>query len=212
MKVNKAPTTGVVEQSEGSANNRPKAKEEVRMLAIAKPKPKATIYILTSDQAAQEKERLSKFMGFIYPGHGKPSGEDMIIGGLRAISVGFARYDWALANLGRYCLAKLSDADGLNHAISKTSIPCRDHNSGFTVYRWSGQEHDQIQIFPVTASLSNRGLPLNHWNRTDLGKIVTKLAHVVDVDEDTIEKAIYLREKFVLDAKELIRSRERCKP
>lgn len=46
---------------------------------IVKPNPKPTIYIPVSDQAAEEKERLRRMMGVVYPEHGTPSAEDILV-------------------------------------------------------------------------------------------------------------------------------------
>lgn len=114
-------------------------------------------------------------IGVIYPGHGSHSVTD-IIGGLSAISAQFANYSWDLVDNGKYFLTRFSDERGLTHVASRTSIPCRQHEAGFTVYRWTGQEDDLFQIFPVVAWISIRRLPLHHWNREDLAKFVTKFA------------------------------------
>lgn len=64
---------------------------------------------------------------------------------------------------------------------------CRNHSAGFTVCRWTGEEDDQVQLFPITATLGIRGLPLHHWKICDLSKIVTKFAHLIDVEDDTLD-------------------------
>lgn len=48
--------------------------------------------IPTSDQAMDERGKLRKIMGVVYPGHGSPSVNN-IIGGLRSISAKFAAFD-----------------------------------------------------------------------------------------------------------------------
>lgn len=34
----------------------------------------------------------------------------------------------------------------------------------------------------------DQGIALHHWNRSDLAKLVTKFAHLTDVDESTVKK------------------------
>lgn len=121
------------------------------------------------------------------PGTQKPILED-IIGGLCAISLQFARFDWSLVWWGKYYIVRFPDPKELNHAICITSIPYCDHTTGFKVYRWSGEEDDKFHIFPMKACLSLTGLPLHHWNKTDLSKIVAKFAYLVDVEDETIWK------------------------
>lgn len=100
-------------------------------------KSKPALFLPTSNRAAEDWAWLSKVIGVVYPGHGNPSVPNMI-GGLRAILATFARFDWKFHNLGKYYLVRFPSAKGLDHAVGRTSIPCRDHTGGFTVYRWSG--------------------------------------------------------------------------
>lgn len=100
-------------------------------------KNKLALFLPTSDRAAEDRKMLSKVIGVVYPGHGNPSVPNMI-GGFRAISATFAHFVWRFYDLGRYYLVHFPSADGLDHAVGRTSIPRRDHTAGFTVYRWSG--------------------------------------------------------------------------
>lgn len=126
-------------------------------------------------------------IGVIYPGHGSPSVND-IIGGISAISKQFANHNWDLVDNGKYFLTRFPSERRLTHVASRTSNPCRQHEVGFMVYRWTDQEENLFQIFPVTACVSIRGSPLHHWNRADLAKLVTKFSHLLDVDENTVKK------------------------
>lgn len=55
------------------------------------------------------------------------------------------------------------------------------------MYRWSGEEDDQVQLSPLQRRSEFKAPPLHHWTRCDLSKIVAKFAHIIDVDGDTLE-------------------------
>lgn len=111
-----------------------------------------------------------------------------MISGFRAISAVFAYFKWKFYNLGRYYLVRFPSAESLDHAVARTSIPCRDHITDFTVYRWSGEEDDQTQLFPITATIAIQCLPLHHWNRRNLRKVVARFAQLIDVDKGTVNR------------------------
>lgn len=83
-------------------------------------------------------------------------------------------------------MAKFPNQEGLNHAMGRTSIPCNDYKAGFTVYRWSGEEDDQV--FPITAWLKIEGIPLRPGNRQDISKLLIKNAYVIKVYDHAVEK------------------------
>lgn len=99
------------------------------------------LFLPTSDKAAEDRVWLSKVIGVVYPEHGNPSVLDMI-GGLRAISVVFNRFEWKFYSLWRYYLVRFLSTEGLEHEVGRTSIPSRDHTVDFTMYRWSDEEDD----------------------------------------------------------------------
>lgn len=70
-----------------------------RLPALVPLKTKPVAFIMLSDQAAEERSKLAKIMGVVYPGHGEPSVEDMI-GGLRVISASFGQYNWSFTDWG----------------------------------------------------------------------------------------------------------------
>lgn len=77
----------------------------------------------------------------------------------------------------------------LNHAIGRTSIPCKDHKAGFTVYHWTSEEDDTIHLFSIMATLAIIGVTLHHWNCADLSKLLIRFAYVIKVDEYTLDKS-----------------------
>lgn len=52
-----------------------------------------------------------------------------------------------------------------------------------------GEKDDLIQLFLTMAWILIYGLPLHHWNRTDISKIIIKFAHLIDIDKDTAAKS-----------------------
>lgn len=96
----------------------------------------------------------------------------------------FGRHPWLLTDRGKYCL----NTDGLNHVINRALISWREHDAEFKVYQWMGKEDYQFQVFLVVAWLSMKGLPLQHLNRMDLARLVTKFPHLIEVDEEIVEK------------------------
>lgn len=62
------------------------------------------------------------------------------------------------------------------------------HRRFHGVYRWCEEDDNPIQLFPITATITIRGLPLHHWNRCDLSKVVARFAHLLDIDEATANK------------------------
>lgn len=155
-------------------------------LVEQKTKTKCRVFIPTSDQANDDQMRLRRILGVIHPGHGAPTRED-IIEGLRAISISFKQHEWKLTRMGGQYIARFPSAEGLDHV--RTSIPCRGHNAGFTVLRWTGEEEGFPHRFPVLAWLKIFGFPLQNWNRCDLNKLLVKFAHVVEVSEQTLERS-----------------------
>lgn len=42
--------------------------------------------------------------------------------------------------------------------------------------------------FPVVTWMEIRGLPINHWNRVDVYKLMVKFTHIIDIHKDTSPK------------------------
>lgn len=63
-------------------------------------------------------------MGMVYPGHGHPSVEEMIVV-LRAISASFTTSNWNFEDWEEYYIVKFSSPEGLTHTFSRTSISCK---------------------------------------------------------------------------------------
>lgn len=108
---------------------------------------------------------------------------------LRAICLEFLKHSWSVQNRERYYLVKFPTREGLNHTMGRTSIPCKDHKAGFSIYHWSGEEDNIIHLFPITATLAITDVPLHHWNRTDLNKLLIRFAHVIKVNDQTLDKS-----------------------
>lgn len=72
----------------------------------------------------------------------------------------------------------------LSLVASKTLVPCKEYKAGFRVCRWTGEVEDQFYSFQLVAWIEIRGLSIHHWNRVDIGKLMSKFTHILDIDED----------------------------
>lgn len=165
-----------------------------------KPKEKPLVYIPTSDHTAEERDKLRKVMGVIYPVMALPQD---IIGDLKTISMRFSAHNWSMLDWGRYYLTKFPDPEGLDHVISRTSILCPVYMARFKAYRWSGEKDDKIQIFLAKVWISIKGLSLHHRNRVDINKLTVKFTHLANVDEDTLSKIDIQEVKPMIDCDNL---------
>lgn len=43
-------------------------------------------------------------------------------------------------------------------------------------------------MFPMSAWIAIQGLPLQHWNRTYISKLLINFAYVIDIRESTLDK------------------------
>lgn len=93
------------------------------------------MFIPKSDQACHDQARLKRITRILNPGYGNLTKED-IIAKVRAISVGFTNLNWTLVWKGNNYLARFLSVEG----VGRTSIPCKGHKTGFTFYRWTGEE------------------------------------------------------------------------
>lgn len=151
------------------------------------PKAKPIVFIPTLEMTFAEHQRLARTLGVLYPCHSNPTMEKMQ-DNLRTLSVEGRSHRRYLEKVGEKYFTHFPSEGELALAISRTSIPCRDCREGFRVCRWNGDEDDFFYNFPVIAWISIYGIPLHHWNRTDISKILNKFVHAIDIDEKTTLK------------------------
>lgn len=136
------------------------------------PKAKPIVFIPTLDAAFAEHQRLARTLWVIYTGHGNPSVE--MKDSLSTLSVDSRNHKWYMEKVGERYLTHFPSERELTFAVSKTSIACRDYKTGFRVHRWNGDENDLSHTFLVIAWIVVYGIPLHHWNRTSISKILNK--------------------------------------
>lgn len=87
-----------------------------------------------SDQACNDQVRLSRIIGVVYLGSEEPTIEVMKQS-LCSISASFSVFDWHFVKWRIQYLLRFLTAEGLDHVVRRTSIPCKDRKAGFMVYK-----------------------------------------------------------------------------